>query len=157
MERNKKYISVDEALIKLQAYCVYQDRCHEEVKTKLISLGIYGDSIEQIMARLIEDNFLNEERFACSYARGKFRFKQWGRIRIKQELQMRRISEYCVRKAMNEIENEAYQATILQLFERKRNSTNPPDNDIELVQSVLRKGFEADIVWQTLKDSRQNG
>ncbi len=154
MERPKKYISPAEGLLKLQAYCVYQDRCHEEVKTKLISLGIYGDDLEDIMSQLIEDNFLNEERFAQSYARGKFRFKQWGRIRIKQELKLRRISPYCIQKAMAEIDEDEYLTTIQQLFDKKRNGIKPPESDFELVQEVIRKGFESDIVWEVLKNNQ---
>ena len=79
MPEKKKYVSLDKALQKLQRYCAYQDRCHQEVRAKLLSLGVYGDEMEEIIVSLIEDKFLDEERFARSFARGKFRLKQWGR------------------------------------------------------------------------------
>jgi regulatory protein len=108
LQKKKKYISKDDALLKLQAYCAYQDRCHSEVRSKLLDLGIYGDDLEDIIVALIEDNFLNEERYARSYARGKFRIKQWGRLRIRRELKFRKISDYCIRKAMEEIDENDY-------------------------------------------------
>ena len=77
MTSKKKWLSTEEALLKMQQYCVYQDRCHQEVRSKLLDLGVYGDRLEEIIARLIAENFLNEERFARSFARGKFRMKQW--------------------------------------------------------------------------------
>jgi regulatory protein len=73
------YVSKEDALKKLQRYCAYQDRCHQEARRKLLDLGIYGDDLEEIISELISDNFLNEERFARSFARGKFRIKGWGK------------------------------------------------------------------------------
>ena len=97
-----EWVSKEEALAKMQRYCAYQERCHEEVRSKLLNMGVYSDWREEIIVQLIEENFLNEERFARSFARGKFRIKQWGRNRIRQELKKRKISDYCVRKAMEE-------------------------------------------------------
>ena len=114
----KKYISKDDALSKLQRYCAYQDRCHQEVRSKLLDLGIYGDDLEEIISDLISENFLNEERYARSYARGKFRIKRWGRMRIQQELKQRKISAYCLRKAMEEIEEEEYEQTLRTILEK---------------------------------------
>ena len=106
LEQKKKYYSQEAALLKLQSYCAYQERCHNEVMTKLRDLGVYGDKADEIVAQLITDNFLNEERFAVSYARGKFRIKRWGKIRIRQELKLRQIPEYSIKKAMAEIDAE---------------------------------------------------
>jgi len=149
-----KYISPDEALAKLQKYCVYQDRCHKEVRTKLLSLGIYGDTLEEIMADLITENFLNEERFACSYARGKFNLKKWGRMRIQNELRQRRISAYCIRKAMKEIDEKEYRNTIRKLIEKKAASLQE-DNDFirnnKIAQYLFRKGYESNIIWPIIK------
>ena len=96
----EKWVSKEEALAKIQRYCAYQDRCHQEVRTRLLDMGVYADWLEEIIVQLIEENFLNEERFARSFARGKFRIKQWGRNRIRQELKKRNISAYCIRMAM---------------------------------------------------------
>ena len=80
----KKYLSYDEGLAKLQAFCAYQERCHQEVRQKILDLGIYGDDIDQIIGALIEDNFLNELRFATVYVGGKFRIKKWGVSRLSE-------------------------------------------------------------------------
>jgi regulatory protein len=82
----------DQAFKKLERFCAYQDRCHQEVRRKLYDLGLYGADVDQVMARLIEDRYLDEERFARSFARGKFRMKSWGRKRIERELKQREVS-----------------------------------------------------------------
>ena len=143
-----------DALKKLQRYCAYQDRCHAEVRSKLLDLGVYGDTLEQIMAELITDNFLNEERFARSYARGKFNIKRWGRIRITQELKKRKITDYCIRKAMEEIEEGDYQKTLHQLIEKKASQMEDPfsfQNKAKIAAFLIRRGFESKLVWEAIK------
>ena len=118
----KKYLSQDEALLKMQHYCAYQERCQDEVRSKLIEYGVYGDALENIIADLIADNYLNEERFARAFAGGKFRIKHWGRIKIVQELKARKISDYSVRKALeSEINDEDYRAPLLEVLNKKSN------------------------------------
>lgn len=152
-EPKKKYHTRDQALQKLQRYCAYQDRCHAEVRTKLISLGIYGDELEEIMVALIEENYLNEERFARSYARGKFRFKCWGRMRITQELKSRRISDYLIRKALEEIDEAEYRQALHDFLERKL-ALIQADNEYEKKQKLAayaqRRGFESELIWETV-------
>lgn len=155
MQKPKKYISQLEALKKLQRYCAYQDRCHSEVRSKLLDLGIYGDELEEVIAELITDNFLNEERFARSYARGKFNIKKWGRNKIKQELKRRHITAYCLRKAMEEIEEEDYQKTLEALIHKKAGQMTDPfsfKNKQKLAAFVIRKGYESNLVWEVLKN-----
>ena len=120
--KKHKYISKADALTRLQRYCAYQDRCHQEVRNKLLELGIFGDDLEEIIYDLIQENFLNEERYARSFARGKFRIKKWGRNRIRQELKMRNISDYCLRKAMTEIEENQYLNVLREVLRKKDNS-----------------------------------
>lgn len=142
-----------EALQKLERFCAYQDRCHQEVRFKLLDLGVYGDELEEIIAQLISDGFLNESRFARSYVRGKFRIKKWGRIRIRQELKRRNISEYCIREGMGEIEEAAYAETLQELLLQKASLLNEPDvfkKKQKLARYVISKGFEPDIVWNVL-------
>jgi regulatory protein len=149
----KKYLSKAEALIKLQRYCAYQERCHREVRSKLLELGIYGRALEEIMADLIQENFLNEERFARSFARGKFRMKQWGRNRIVRELKTRGISDYCIRKAMEEIDEADYLKTLVEVLERRAahiGETNDFARKSKLAQYATSRGFEAELVWQAL-------
>lgn len=154
MSKSKKYISPEEALSKLQRYCAYQDRCHKEVRTKLIDLGIFGDTLEEIIADLIQDNFLNEERFARSYARGKFRMRQWGRIRIKRELKLRNISDYCIKKAMEEIEDEIYADTIARLISKKQKETKEKNLfklRSKIATYLIGKGYESYLAWEKVK------
>ena len=151
----KKRPSKSDALAILQKYCAYQDRCHQEVRSKLLDLQIYGDDLEEIMADLITENFLNEERFARSFARGKFRLKHWGRKRIERELKLRNISDYCRRKAMEEIEEEAYQETINRLILRKSPQVRGSDLFIKrrkIANYMINKGYEPHLVWGAVKE-----
>lgn len=151
----KQYISQEEALDKLQRYCAYQDRCHKEVRQKLYDLGIYGDTANEVMADLITENFLNEERFARSFARGKFRMKKWGRKRIVQELKMRAISAYCIKKAMEELEEFNYDETLLKLLEKKHVLIREKDafkKRGKLAMYAIGKGYESALVWKMVKE-----
>lgn len=152
--KKKKYISYDAALDRMQKYCAYQDRCHKEVRSKLFEIGMYGDDLENIIVELIEEKFLDEQRFAMAYARGKFRYKKWGRIRIKRELKMRQISAYCLKKAMEEITDEDYMETLETLLEKKNRVLR--ENNIwkrrkKLADYVISKGYESYLVWEAVK------
>ena len=148
----KKYYSQEAALLKLQSYCAYQERCHDEVMSKLFELGIYGEKADEIAAQLISDNFLNEERFAISYARGKFRIKRWGKVRIKQELKLRHIPEYSIRKALQAIDTEGGYVETLKTVIRSKSKDYEGDvqKKQKLAAHAMRKGFEPDLVWEVL-------
>lgn len=151
----KKYISQEEALDKLERYCAYQDRCHQEVRQKLYDLGVYGDVANEIIADLITENFLNEERFARSYARGKFRMKKWGKFRITLELKKRNISPYCIKKAMEELEEFDYDDTLFKLLEKKHALIREPDafkKRGKLAKYAIGKGYESKLVWEMVKE-----
>lgn len=152
-EKPKKYWSADEAKINIQRYCVYQDRCHREVRTKLLEHGIYGDLLEELITELIQENFLNEERFAKSYARGKFRMKQWGRNKIKQELKLRQVSNYCINIALQEINEEEYLETLKAILTNKERLTkfkNGWDRKKKLTDYALSKGYEYEYIASLL-------
>ena len=150
----KKYISYEKALSKLQAYCAYQERCHQEVRSKLLDLGIYGDDLDNIIADLIEDNFLNEQRYAIAFAGGKFRVKKWGKIRIIRELKRNKISEYCIKKAIkSELPEADYIQTLQEVLEKKArllNESNPFKRKQKLAKHAMEKGFESFLVWEQL-------
>jgi regulatory protein len=150
-----KWYSKEEALQKLQHYCAYQERCHQEVRQQLRDMNVYPDWREEIIVALIEENFLNEERFACSYVRGKFRMKKWGRVRIKQELRRRKISDYCIRKGMAEIEEAAYLEVLRALILKKGDRTEAPNLWTfrnKVARFVIDKGYEPALVWPVIKD-----
>ncbi len=154
-KKKKKYTSKEDGLAKLQKYCAYQDRCHKEVRTKLLDLGIYGDDLEEIIAELIAEDFLNEERFARSYARGKFRMKKWGRMRIRRELKIRNISEYCIKKGLSEITEEEYEAVLSRLLTRKNEILKKSslfERRKKLFNYAYSKGFEANLIQSFVKD-----
>ncbi|MBK7873139.1 MAG: RecX family transcriptional regulator [Saprospiraceae bacterium] len=152
----KRWTSKSEALQKLQRYCAYHERSHKEVRGKLLDLGIYGDDLEEVIAQLIADNFLNEERFARAYARGKFRMKQWGKRRIVQELKRHQVSDYSIRKALEEIPVQDYVETLREIIQKKNTALAETDDYIrrnKIAQYAISRGYEPDVVWQILETS----
>jgi len=150
---------IDEiALQKLRRYCAYQDRCHQEVRSKLISIKVYGDDLEEIISELIREDFLNEERFARSYARGKFRLKSWGRNKIKQQLKVRRISEYCMKKAMEEIDETAYTETLKAILEKqmlKHDNLKFLVARDKAIQYSISRGYETGLVYDIAREIKE--
>lgn len=144
-----------EALQRIKHFCAYQERSHQEVRSKLLELKIYGLELENIMTILIDENYLNEERFACSIARGRFYLKNWGRIKIRQLLKQHDVSEYCIRKAMQEIDGSDYEKTIQRLIEKKYALLQSEKNQFvlfkKLNQYLLQKGFESDVIQDLIK------
>lgn len=142
-------------LEKIKHYCAWQERCHSEVRHKLLEMKVYGDELEQYMSILIEENFLNEERFACAYAGGKFRIKQWGRNRIRHQLRAKQISAYLIQKAMNEIDDDDYMQVLMSLAQKKMDSLARENNAFVRMQKtsnfLLQRGFEADLVADVIK------
>jgi regulatory protein len=148
-------LNPQQAFVKAQKYCAYQERCQQEVRDKLYEWGLHYHEVEKIISDLIIDNFLNEERFAKAYAGGKFRIKKWGRIKIKIELKKRKISEYCIKKAMQEIKEEDYIETIKTLISKK--SKDIKDKNIQirnykLAKYIASKGFEQSLIFDLLKN-----
>ena len=151
----KDFFTIKQATQKLEHYCAYQDRCHEEVIQKLRSMKMDSDEIDAIIVHLIASNFLNESRFACSYARGKHRIKHWGKIRIVNELKFRKISQYNINLALKEITTEEYEATFHNLAERNWESIrelNPLKKRKKFCDYLLRKGFESNLVYEKVKE-----
>ncbi|XVJ67382.1 MAG: RecX family transcriptional regulator [Lacibacter sp.] len=150
----RQQLTREQALQKAKHYCAYQERCHSEVKEKLYSFGLRKTDVEQVLTQLIDEDYLNEERFAIQFAGGKFRMKQWGRVKIKYELKQKGVSEYCIKKALKEIDEEAYRKTLRKLFDEKmktlRSETNQFIRKRKLQDYLLQKGYEAASVQQLL-------
>lgn len=147
--------TIKTAIPKIEHYCAYQERCHEEVVQKLRSMKMDSDEIDAIIVHLIASNFLNESRFACSFARGKHRIKHWGKIRIVKELKFRKISQYNINLALKEITTEEYEATFHNLAEQNWESireSNPLKKRKKFCDYVLRKGFESNLVYEKVKE-----
>ncbi len=147
--------TIKTAIPKIEHYCAYQERCHEEVYQKLRTMKMDADEIDTIIVHLIASNFLNESRFACSFARGKHRIKFWGKIRIVNELKFRKISQYNINLALKEITEEEYNATFHTLAERNWESIreiNPLKKRKKFCDYLLRKGFESNLVYEKAKE-----
>ena len=146
----EQHFTPQEALSKIKNYCAYQERCHSEVKEKLYSYGLHKSDVEPIMSELVEENYLNEERFAILFAGGKFRIKQWGRVKIKYELKQKQVSEYCIKKALNSIDETAYLKTLDKLFElqlkRLKTEKNSYSKKKKLHDHLRMKGFEGELI-----------
>jgi len=151
---NKKHLTKEQALQKLKHYCAYQERSHNEVKEKLYSLGVWKKEHDEIIATLIEENYLNEERFAMAYAGGKFRIKQWGRVKIKYELKQKQVSEYCIKKALKQIDEDEYWSVLIKLVKEIYVSLK---NEQYLIRKkkamdyLIRRGFEVELVNESIK------
>ncbi|HUR10921.1 MAG TPA: regulatory protein RecX [Flavitalea sp.] len=150
----KKRLTKEQALQKIRHFAGYQERCHQEVKDKLYSFGLYGADVEELVARMIEENYLNEERFATMYAGGKFRLKNWGRVKIRYELKQKRISDYCISIGLKAIDEKSYRATIEKIAQKKWNSLSSEKNQFtktaKTLESLIAKGFEAKLVREIL-------
>jgi regulatory protein len=145
--------TIEEAKKKLEYYCAYQERCHDEAIQKLRELHMIPQAIDVVMAHLINNNFLNEERFACSFARGRFRIKQWGKVRIVNELKARNISNYNIDKALKEIGTEEYLEAFGLLFEKEwgqSSEKDPQKKKKKILDLLLRKGYEISMVMDRL-------
>ena len=151
----KDIFTIKEAKQKIEHFCAYQERCHDEVVAKLRSMKLYSEEIDQIMVHLLAENFLNEERFACSFARGKHRIKHWGKIRIVNELKFKNISQTLINIALKEITPEEYQETFHALAERNWASireTNTLKKRKKFCDFMLRKGFESNLIYEKVKE-----
>jgi regulatory protein len=152
--QDKSY-TVKEALIKLMKYCAYQDRCHKEVEEKLQKMNMIPAAQEQIIIQLIQEGFLNEERFTRSFVRGKFNAKNWGKRKIKMHLQQKNIPEHLIKIGMQEIKNEDYLETLHQLANKKWRSLGYAKDakaKQKLIQHLLYKGYESSLVYEVVND-----
>lgn len=145
----KKYLTKEQALQKLRQYCAYQERSHSEVQQKLWDLGVHRSEHDEIISSLIEDDYLNEERFAKQFAGGKFRMKDWGRKKIYYALKEKKISDYVIKSAMKEIDDEAYKKTVQELAEKKYALLKGEQYLVrkkKTIDYLLQKGYESNLV-----------
>lgn len=146
----------EQSLLKIKQYCAYQERCHADVRDKLYSFGLHKNEVEEMIFTLITENYLNEERFAIHFAGGKFRMKQWGKIKIKQALKFKQVSDYCIRKALKEIDSKEYEKTFQKLAEQKLKTLRSERNIFikkrKLQDFLLQKGFENEMIREALNN-----
>jgi regulatory protein len=156
----RKQLSKEQALQKLKHYCGYQERSHSEVKEKLFSLGVWKKDHDEIIATLIEENYLNEERFAMAFASGKFRMKHWGRVKIKYELKQKQVSEYNIKTALKQINEEDYMAILKKLADDKYAALKDEQYLVrkkKTMDYLMQKGFEPGLIQNVLNENKKAG
>ncbi|MDQ3394638.1 MAG: RecX family transcriptional regulator [Bacteroidota bacterium] len=152
-----KHHTVKEAKEKIYHFCSYQERTQKEVRSKLYDYGLKTDDVELIIADLVTDNFINEERFAIAFAGGKFRIKKWGRLKIHAALKVKGISDYCMKQALKSIDEEDYHIVLCQLLEKKsalEKEKNVFIRKDKIAKFAISKGFEPDIVWSIINENK---
>jgi regulatory protein len=150
-----KKLTTQQALEKILRYCAYQERSHLEVKKKLYDYGLFRSEVEELLAHLVTEGFLNEERFARAFAGGKFRMKKWGRIKIVHELESKGVSKNCIKAGLKEIDPVQYEETLRTLLEVKYRQID--DDNLFVMRDksakyAIQKGYEPDLVWSLMKE-----
>jgi len=151
----KASFTLSEATKKLERYCAYQERCHQDVVKKLKEMHMIPEAIDQIVTHLIQENYLNEERFSQSFARGKFKIKKWGKKRIVNELKQRNITPYNIKSALKEINEEDYLQTLQTLAEKRVRQIKEPNiqkRRKKLADYLLYRGWESHLVYEKIKE-----
>ena len=148
---NRKTYTVLEATKKIEHYCAYQERCHQEVRQKLVMMLMIPEAIDMIMVHLLDHNYLNEERFAKSFVRGKFRIKHWGRQRLKIELKKRDISQANINLALAEIEDAEYVEVFEELTRKKADTLSESSvfkRRKKFIDYFLYRGWESHLIYE---------
>ena len=151
----KKIYTIKEGKSRAAKYCATQERSQQQVRDKLYDWGLYGDEVEEVISWLISEDFVNEERFAQAYVSGHFKLKKWGRIKIKQGLEQKKISEFCINKGLKEIDDLVYESTIKELVQikwRLLKEANLYIKKQKVVRYLLQKGFESDLIWEQVNE-----
>ncbi len=154
---NIPLIDFDIVLSKAQKYCAYQERCQWDIDKKMNDWNVDEEIRDTVVANLISDNFINEERFARQFTNGRFRIKQWGKQKIKIELKKRQISAYSINKALEGIADEEYRVTLLSLINKKKReiqAKNEFEKTQKLAQYLYSRGYESEMIWDLLNENR---
>jgi len=145
-----KALSPDEALVKMENFCAYRERCSQEVRQKIKTLGIDGETARQVFETLQSDGYVDDERFARAFTGGKFRVNRWGRVRIRLELQRRGIAAGLIETALGEIDEQEYRAVLQERLAKKRlhyQASADPQGRAKAAAALVRAGFEPELVF----------
>ncbi len=150
-------IGEEQARIRIRKFCDYRERNHREVREKLYEMGLYREQVDNLIAELLQEDLLNEERYARAFARGKFRIKQWGKVKITYALKQQQIGAYCIKQALREIDEEAYVTTLRDLTKRKHEQLYMVKNKAILRQKLYaylqQKGYEPQFIFQVIGET----
>jgi regulatory protein len=145
--------TISQALDKATKYCAYQERCHSEVRQKLQNFNLTQEEVEEVIYHLIQENFVNEERYSRAFARGKFRLKHWGKKKIQLALKSKEVSDACIQLGINEIDDTEYHEVLLKLIHKTSSrfqTLSPYQKKAKTAQYIIGRGFESDMVWENL-------
>ncbi|WP_164122148.1 MULTISPECIES: regulatory protein RecX [Sphingobacterium] len=154
-QERKKTLTPNQAKLRVEAYCAYQERSQQEVRDKLHNWGLHIEDVEQIISDLISTNFLNEERFAKAFTQGKFRIKGWGKIKIQQHLKVKRVSAPLIKIALQQIDLDDYEQKLTDLIQRKVGDNLSQLSLAErakLVRYLQSKGYENSLIFEKIKE-----
>jgi regulatory protein len=156
MDKLYSTFTLEEAIVKMERYCAYQERCHKEVSQKLWEMRMIPEAIDAVIHHLIQHNYLNETRFSQAFARGKFRVKKWGRKRIIRELKFRDISTFNIKIALKEIPENMYLTTFEELAQKRidqlATEKNTQIKKKKLADYLLYRGWEQELVWKKVNE-----
>lgn len=154
----RKSLTPELSFQKAKHYCAYQERCHKEVKEKLYSFGLRKSDVEQLLSRLIEADYLNEERFSVQFAGGKFRMKQWGKVKIAYALKQKGVSPYNIKKAIKEIDEDEYADVLKKLAGKKWKDYKGSQHMARQVKTqnyLMQKGYEPQLIRKAIQELRR--
>jgi regulatory protein len=149
MEKSKKYISNAEAYTKITKWCAYQERAQQEVRDKLYDFGLHKEEVEQLLTRIISEGFVNEERFAISFANGKLKQLGWDRVKISYALKSKRVSDYCIKKALRSLDDNKYMQMLEDAFVQRNKMKKEKHllkRKYKLIAYLSSGGFERDLI-----------
>jgi regulatory protein len=143
-----------QALSKAMALCAGQEYCEADVRSKLRGWGAQSSDIDEIISELIKESFIDDLRYAVSYASDKVRLNQWGRVKIRYMLSAKKISGQTINKAFEEIDEEVYSETLRELLVKKertlRSEKDAWTKRQKLIRFALGHGFETDEIIKIL-------
>lgn len=151
-------LTKEQAWQKIKHYCAYQERSHSEVKNKLYGFGLYKSEVEELLSKTIEEDYLNEERFAMQFAGGKFRIKGWGKVKIVYELRQKGVSAYNINHALKAISDEDYNCTLQKLTETKWQQLKGEHyltKQAKAMSYLMQKGYEPALIRQAIKTIKE--
>lgn len=148
---SSKALTILQALEQMKRFCAYQERCISDVRQKLYKDGFRGDEAEWAIAELISENYLNEGRFARSFARGKFRINKWGRVKIEIELRRRAVSSGNIRRGLSEISDTAYETCLRDLIKKLGGVEASDKAKLKIKRSLMQRGFEPELISRLMK------
>ena len=154
-QKAAKPLTLDQVLDKIAKYCAYQERCVKDVRDKLKTFDLPQEEKDKILDYLLDNRFVNDERFAMSFVRGKINQSGWGLNKIRFHLMQKGIAKEIIDEALQQTDEEVYRQRLIDILETK-SKTVKAETEFEkkrkLVAYAIQKGFEGALVWEVVKE-----